>query len=63
MEWDVAVRVWLAGNVHCLACWVVPNGSCVFGLVQGLKRLSQGVLSKVGPGVSVLTALTERGRA
>lgn len=40
--WEAAMRVWLAADVHCLALWLVLNGGCGFGLVQGLKHLSQG---------------------
>lgn len=58
-EWEGALRVWLAGDVHCLAPWVVPTGGCGFGLVKGLKHLSKGILTKAGPKLPVLSALTE----
>lgn len=48
-EWETAVRVWLAGDVHCLAPWVVPNGGCGFGLVQGLKHPNQGSFNQSRP--------------
>lgn len=46
-EWEAAVRVWLAGggpkfDVHCLAPWLLQNRGHGFGLVQGVKDLSQG---------------------
>lgn len=63
LEWEAAVEVWLAGDVHCLAPRVVPSRGPGFGLVQGLKHWSKGSSNQNRPSVSlqvsVLSALSQ----